>query len=187
VIAEPELNILSLMTSVGVITSHTSFDNDDNVEIFSEKEQSNSWSHCHCHCQSNDTLRRCGLIRISSTARMRVTSGHDKLRSPATAGRLLAFDSELDELARLSDIVNFGAGIVSILSTSVGVIISHTSLDDDNDKRLLQERAIVFLTPALLSFTSLNVTLRCLVVRSSLTAGRLLEILSGNEARRCEE
>ena len=153
-IAEPELNILSLMTSVGVITSHTSFDNDDNVEIFFREGAIEFLEPLplSLSVKLNDTLRRCGLIRISSTARMRVTSGHDKLRSPATAGRLLAFDSELDELARLSDIVNFGAGSLSFLSTSAGVIILHTSLGDDNDKLLLQERATVFLTPAQMSF-----------------------------------
>ena len=83
--------------------------------------------------------------------------------------------------------MNLGAelSIVSFLSTSVGVIISHTSLDDDNDMRLLQGRATLFLTPAQMSVELLNVTLRCLVVRGSLTAGRLqLLVRSGNEARR---
>jgi hypothetical protein len=119
--------------------------------------------------------------------RLLVRSGNEQRRCSATACRLLALDSELDELARLSDIVNLGAelSIVSFFSTSVGVIISHTSLDDDNDKRLLQARATVFLTPAQMSVELLNVTLRCLVVRGSLTAGRLqLLVRSGNEARR---
>jgi hypothetical protein len=184
--AEPDLSIVSfLSTSVGVIISHTSFGNDDE-HLFREKAV-DFLEPPPLSVKLNDTLRRCVVRGSLMAGRLLVLSGNEQRRHSATACRLLTLDSELDELARLSDIMNLGAelSIVSFLSTSVGVIISHTSLDDDNDMRLLQGRATVFLTPAQMSVELLNVTLRCLVVRGSLTAGRLqLLVRSGNEARR---